>query len=346
MNCTGAAGANFRLALYCIVYPLKAMNFLLRATLLLSLAAGSLAAHSMSMSNGELSLEGDEAVLAIRIPDYEVQPLPDPQEALLGAFLLRVGGQELKRTDGQCRANEEDGSYDCTSRFAWPEEAAVVEVECDLPDVIVPNHVHVLRAVSPDGAEQQVFDYTSRRQTFRFRPMGVVERIISEAKAGGARILLGPAQMLFLFALAIAARGRRELVQMAAAFLATLAATAVAVSVLDWQPPPGFTDAAGALTIAYLAVETLTLPEAGGRWLVAGGMGAFHGLYFGLFLQQASMSPATVLFGAIVGAILALTLLYGLASRLSKDFGDSLFRKVCAGALCLIGIGWFVFRLI
>ena len=322
------------------------MNLLLRLTLMLSLAACSLIAHSMSMSNGELSLDGDEAVLSIRVPDYEVQQLADAQQALLGAFILRVDGRELQRTSGQCAANEADGSYDCTSHFAWPEEAAAVEVECDLPDAVAPNHVHVLRAVSPDGAEQQVFDYASRRQTFRFRPMGVAERIVSEAKAGALRILLGPAQILFLFALVVAARGRGELVRMTAAFLATLTATAVAVSVLGWQPPPGFADAAGALTIAYLAVETLTLPDAGGRWLVAGGMGAFHGLYFGVFLQQASMSPAAVLLGALTMAVLVLAMLYGLTSRLSKDFGESLFRKVCAGALCLIGVGWFIARLI
>jgi hypothetical protein len=322
------------------------MTFLLRLATVLSLATGSLIAHSMSMSNGELSLEGDEAVLSIRVPDYEVEQLADAQQALLGAFVLHVDGQELERTAGECSANEQEGSYDCTSRFAWPEEAAVVEVECDLPDAVAPNHVHVLRAVSPDGAEQQVFDYASRRQTFRFRPMGVGERIASEAKAGAVRILLGPAQMLFLFALVVAARGRRELVQMAAAFLATLAVTAVAVSVLDWRPPPGFADAAGALTIAYLAVETLTLPEAGGRWLVAGGMGAFHGLYFGVFLQQASMSPAAVLAGVWTAGVLVLALLYALATKLSKDFGESLFRKVCAGALCVIGVSWFIARLI
>ncbi|MDA1237121.1 MAG: HupE/UreJ family protein [Acidobacteria bacterium] len=322
--------------------PLGQLILLLPVLLLLSLAAGSLAAHSMSMSNGELSLEGDEAVLSIRVPDYEVQQLADPQQALLGAFILRVEGRQLERTAGQCSANEADGSYDCTSRFGWPEKAAVVEVECDLADAVAPNHVHVLRAVSSDGAEQQVFDYASRKQLFRFRPMGVVERIASEAKAGAVRILLGPAQMLFLFALVVAARGRRELVQMAAAFLTTLAATAIAVSIFGWQPPPGFADAAGALTIAYLAVETLTLPEAGGRWLVAGGMGAFHGLYFGVFLQQASMSPAAVLAGAFAAGVLVLALLFAVVARLSTDFGESLLRKVCAGALCLIGVGWFL----
>jgi hypothetical protein len=322
------------------------MRLALRVALLLALAAVSLAAHSMSMSSGELSLDGDEAVLSVRVPDYEVQQLADPQQAVLGAFVLRVSGQELERRAGSCAANEQDGSYDCTSRYAWPEDGAVVEVECDLPDAVAPNHVHVLRAVSPEGAEQQVFDYASRRQTFRFRPMGAAERIFSEAKAGAVRVLLGPAQILFLFALAVAARGREELVQMTAAFLTTLACTAVAVSVLDWQPPPGFADAAGALTIAYLAVETLTLPEAGGRWLVAGGMGTFHGLYFGVFLQQASMSPAAVLFGASLMAALILALLHALTGKLSHDFGESLFRKTCAGALCLIGVGWFVARLI
>ena len=324
----------------------EAMNFLLRVSLLLSLAAGSLAAHSMSMSSGELRLDGDEAVLSIRVPDYEVQQLADPQQVLLDAFTLRVEGRQLERIAGHCSENEAESSYDCTSRFAWPEEGAVVEVECDLPDAVVANHVHVLRAVSPDGAEQQVFDYASRRQQFRFRPMGAVERIASEAKAGAVRILLGPAQMLFLVALVVAARSRGELLQMAAAFLTTLAVTAVAVWALAWQPPAGFADAAGALTIAYLAVETLTLPEAGGRWLVAGGMGAFHGLYFGVFLQQATMSPAAVLAGVSAAGVLILALLYALASRLSKDFGDSLFRKACAGALCVIGVGWFIARLI
>ena len=146
------------------------MCILLRLALLLSFAAGSLTAHSMSMSNGELALHGDEAVLAIRVPDYEVQQLPDAQQALLDAFTLRADGQEMERTAGGCTPNEAEGSYNCVSRFAWPQGAAVVEVECDLPDAVAPNHVHVLRAVSPEGAEQQVFDYATRKRTFRRRP--------------------------------------------------------------------------------------------------------------------------------------------------------------------------------
>lgn len=300
----------------------------------------------MSMSNGELRLEGREAVLSVKIPDYEVQRLDDPESAVLAAFALRVDGVEVERTEAACVANQSEALYECTSRYELPEETSVVEVACDLPDAIVANHVHVLRAVSPEGAEQQVFDYASRTHTFRFRPMGTLERWSSEAWAGAVRVLLGPAQLLFLFAVVVASRSRNELLRMAAAFVVTLAATATMVSILGWQPPPGFLDAAGALTIAYLAVETLTLPDAGGRWLVAGGMGAFHGLYFGVFLQQAPMLSSAVLSGAVIACLLILSLLHGGFTQLAASIGEITFRKSCAVGLGVIGASWFVIRLI
>ena len=51
--------------------------------------------------------------------------------------------------------------------------------------------------------------------------------------------------------------------------------------------------------MAYLAVEILILPEAGYRWLVAAGMGVFHGIYFGSFLQQSEMDSLYVLTGVV-----------------------------------------------
>lgn len=321
------------------------MILLLRLTLLACLPT-LLFAHSMSMSNGELRLEGQQAVLSIQIPDYEVQQVENRETVLLDAFTLLVEGVALERTEGSCAANAPQASYDCISRFALPEGASVVEVECDLPGAVVPNHVHVLRAVSSAGAEQQVFDYALRRHSFRFQAMGAGERLFTEMRSGAVRVLLGPAQLLFLFALVLAARNRRELLRMTAAFLAVLAATAVATLALGWQPPPGFVDSAAALTIAYIAVETLALPEARGRWLVAGGLGAFHGLYFGVFLQQAPMWPAAVLSGVFIACLFVLVLIFGTVERLPKDFRESLFRKIGACSLCIIGIGWFIVRLI
>jgi hypothetical protein len=322
------------------------MKSLIRLGILLQLFAVALAAHSMSMSNSELSLEGQEAVLSIAIPSYEVQQLNDAEAAVLNAFTLSADGVEVPRVQGECAPNEAEESLECTARYLLPEEAAAIEVQCDLADTIIANHVHVLRAVSPDGAEQQVFDYSSRTHRFRFRPLGLLERWSIETRAGAIRILRGPAQLLFLFALVVAARSRRELLGMSAAFLATLAVTASVLSLFDWQSPPGFLDAAGALTIAYLAVETLTLPDAGGRWLVAGGMGAFHGLYFGLFLQQAPMLATAVLLGVILASAVVIALLYAIFARLVTTLGEGRVRTTSAIILCIIGIGWFSIGLI
>src|ERR1035438_8268711 len=80
--------------------------------------------------------------------------------------------------------------------------------------------------------------------------------------------------------------------------MSTQAASVLTMAHVVWQPAPRFVEAATALAVAYLAVEILLLPQAGARWLVAGVLGALHGLYFHLFVQTTGYSPALVLAGA------------------------------------------------
>ncbi len=308
-------------------------------------AAFPVLAHVMSMSNGELRLEGLEAHLKLDIPDYEVEQQQDPQAAVLGAFKLSVAGRPLERTSGSCQDHPERGSYLCEATYELPSETEQVEVECDLPDVTVPNHVHVLRAIGEGVADQKVFDYSFRKHEIRFRPPSLFERIASQAGAGALRVLFGPVQLLFLLALSIAARSRKELLSIAAAFVVAEAVAAVLVADQGWTPPARFIEAAGALTIAYVGVEILALPEAGGRWFVAACMGLFHGLYFGVFLQQARMSPAWVLSGVGLTEIGLLALLGLVIWRLSRDFGDRILRNGVAGMLLAVGLVWFGVRL-
>ena len=297
----------------------------------------------MSMSNGELRLDDASATLEVRIPLYEVAGLEDPQQSVLGAFRLLYQEMEVPAQDPACR--DADADYVCTARFAFPEPPDAVDVECRLPETTVPNHVHVLRAVRGDYAEQKVFDFTTNQAEIRFRPPSAWDLLRSEAWAGATRVLIGPAQLLFLLALAIAARSRSELAGTGAAFLAAQAVIAAVAASQGWRPPPRFVEAAGALTIAYLAVELLLLPAAGARWLVAGGMGAFHGLYFGVFLLQSKMAAWRVLAGAGAAEAVVLAVLGALAFRLKLDFGERLLTRVSAGVLLAIGLGWFVWRI-
>jgi hypothetical protein len=146
-------------------------------------------------------------------------------------------------------------------------------------------------------------------------------------------------QLLFLAALVLAARSRRELFALAAMFILGQIAAVAIVPRTSWQPAAKFVEAASALTVAYLAVEMLLLPKAGSRWLIAGVLGAFHGLYFCLFLQTTQYSAPLVLLGAALADLLMITLLTFLFRPLRR------WERILAAALLLFGLAWFAWSL-
>jgi len=114
---------------------------------------------------------------------------------------------------------------------------------------------------------------------------------------------------------------------------------------LAWQPAPRFVEAAAALTVAYLAVEILLLPNARARWAVACVLGAFHGLYFHLFLQNTGYGAGWVLAGAAMGEIAAISVLALLSSRVVRMAKSMRPVQVSAFGLLLFGLVWFGLRL-
>ena len=128
-------------------------------------------------------------------------------------------------------------------------------------------------------------------------------------------------------------------------FLAGQAAAVLLVPLTGWQPAPRFVEAAAALTVAYLAVEILLLPQAGARWLVAGVLGAFHGLYFHLFLQNSGYRPGFVLAGAALAELAAVSILALIFSQVGRIARGLRPLQVSASALLVFGMVWFMLRL-
>ncbi len=304
----------------------------------LVLAAIPAAAHVVSMSTGDITIQGARAHFELHMPVYEVAHVQSPERALLEHIRFSSGGREARMLDSTCAPRGD--SYVCTADYEFAAPVRQLDVECTLPAVTVPNHVHLLRAQMSGKQDQGIFDLTFTRTTLRFRPPTPAEIALTQSGAGFVRALGGAAQMLFLVALVLAARGRRELLAMAAAFLAGQAAALFLVPLASWQPAPRFVEAAAALTVAYLAVEVLLLPKAGARWLVAGVLGVFHGLYFFLFVQTTGYRPELVLGGAMLAEAAALALLALLLLR-----SGPLIHRLGEAALLLCGLVWFALRL-
>lgn len=302
-------------------------------------------AHVMSMSTGDLTIDGRRAHYELRMPLYEMSHVSGADQTLLDHIRFSAAGGAPKIIGKDCHPDPAQAIYFCAVDYEFAEPVDNLDVECTFHAVTVPNHVHLLRAVKGGRRDQAIFDFSFPKATLRFRPPTPAEVAATEFGAGALRALGGLVQILFLASLVLAARSRRELLALAGMFLLGQVASVLIVPHTAWQPPPRFVEAAAALTLAYLGVEILLLPAAGGRWLIAAILGAFHGLYFHLFLQSTGYPPGFVLLGAAVVELALIALFAFIFSRIGRVAAVLRPVQVSASALTAIGMVWFFMRL-
>jgi hypothetical protein len=319
-------------------------GFLLRNALIFVLTVPAFA-HLMSMSTGDLLIEQNRAHYELRMPLYEMSHVAGAEQTLLDHIRFSNGGAEAKLLKKDCRKDQGQGLFFCAVDYEFPQPVAKLDVECTFHAVTVPNHVHLLRAVNGERRDQAIFDFSFPRATLRFRPPTAAEIRMTELGAGAMRALGGLVQVLFLASLVLAARSQRELMAISAMFVTGQVGSALLLPLTRWQPPPRFVEAAAALTLAYLAVEILMLPQAGVRWAIAGLLGGFHGLYFLLFLQNTGYAPGFVLAGAAVVEIAVLAMIGLVFARIGRIAGAFKPVQVGASAMLAAGLFWFFLRL-
>ena len=300
------------------------------------LLVAPLYAHMMSMSTGDATVTGNHVQYFLRMPLYEITGTRDPDKALLEHIRFSSGGRPARVVNQACYADQAHDSYLCAAYYEFPAPVDKLDIDCDLYRATVPNHVHLLRAEKDGKPDQAIFDYTFTHAELRFRPPTLAEIAFGQAAAGGYRAIAGWIQLLFLVGLALAARTWRELAALALMF----AAGQIAGALIRWQPPVRFVECAAALTIAYLAVEILLLPKAGSRWLIAGVLGVFHGLYFALFLRESGYHAGYVLAGAVLGEWGVIAFAAAALLRLNRAA-----VRYPAAALLATGLAWFFVRL-
>jgi len=302
-----------------------------------------LAAHMVSMSTGEVKVDGSRAHYELRIPMYEVAHVKEPDHALLDHIHFRSGGAVAKVVNQSCA--DQQGTYVCTADYEFPAPVDTLEVECTFASITVPNHVHLLRAYREDKTDQAVFDLSFTKAELRFRPPTALETAVQEMSAGFMRAAGGLAPLLFLASLTLAARSRRELLALTAAFLIAETVACLLAPRISFPLSPRFIEAAASLTIAYLAFEIILLPNSGMRWLVVGVLGLFHGAYFSIFLAESGYHIVYFLSGVATAEVLLIAVFAVLLAGLLRV--GVLRRAVpyAASLLLTAGLIWFFLRL-
>jgi hypothetical protein len=290
--------------------------------------AAHLQAHVVSISTGELRMDGPTASFELRIPIYEVAQLAHPETELLTHF--RFGDGHLARS----RCQEEEGTYVCRGEYEFPTlHPDALEVQCTLYQVTVPNHVHLLTAMQGLTTDQEVFDQRFTQAEVRFRPPSRAEAILRGAASGALRAVESASGMLFLIGLALAARSPKEALLFGAVFLAAECAARRLGPFLPLAFSARFLESVLALGVAYLAVEILLLPQSRSRWLVVAILGLCFGLSFAGF-------PAAYLLGVLPAQGTVFAALAAAAVKM-----PTVWKRPAAALLLAAGLTWFGVRL-
>jgi len=285
--------------------------------------ATALQAHVVSMSSGELNVNGTAATFELRIPMYEVAHVTNPQTTLLDQLKFSGG----RRTSGAC--HEEDGTSICLTSYEFEKPLPdKLDVECTLFKVTVPNHVHLLHATQGSTGDQVVFDQTFTEGEVRFHPPSPTEIVVRDSLKGIGKLSIPG--FLFLAAMIFAARGWGELALLTAAFMLGEWAALPLAPRIPIGLSAGFLEAAKALTAAYLAVDVLLLPEGRNRWMAVPILGLVHGLSYAAF-------PANYLTGASIAQLVIVAAIAALAFKLPERLRWFAMILILAGSL-----GWFV----
>jgi hypothetical protein len=282
-------------------------------------------AHVVSMSTGELRVDGPLADYELRIPMIEIAQMADPSSIL--NYIHFDGGH---RRSAKCA--DEDGTYVCHASYEF--ENLVPDrlgVECRFFEATVPNHVHWLHATRGANSDQEVFDQAFPRSELRFRPPSPTEIFWRQFGLGFARAAMNWIGLLFLVGLAIAAP--RPVLPLLCFLIGEAAAILIGPKI-PWPLAPRFLESAIALTVAYLAVEILMAADTRHlTWIVAV-LGVFHGLFVAGFPLPYSVGAGTLQIAVVV------------ALGFGTKYLSALWRRGVAWGLLVAGLGGFALRVV
>ena len=293
------------------------------------------------MSSGTAVISGSHIEYILRMPEYEMKAGVDPAAALLPLLQFRSGGETARRTGGECHIDTAHQQYLCAADYQFATVPDEIDVECRFYEATVTNHVHMLTAERAGKYDRAILDATFSTATLRFRPLSPAEIALQQAVGGALRTWTSAIQMLLLIALAFAARSRVQLVLFAGTYVVGQTLGTLLLSrVSAWQPPPRFAEIAAAIALAYLGVELVAWPKAGGRWALAAVFGLFGGMYFSVFVRDSGFSPEAVLAGCdFAGA--ATVIAVGAAAL----FLPASVQRFMAWMMIVAGALWLIVRM-
>jgi hypothetical protein len=332
-------------------------------------------AHAVGVSSGEYRLDGKvlygDIGMAARELARLLPAIDTNQDGAIDADEITAGRELVARTlagglkvtaDGTACAgaldrawvSESDGGAIFQVRYTCPSAHGRLALALPLLDALTPGHRHMARVFRDGKAQVQVLDRAHPTWTLDGGGSGsALGMAWSMLKLGIEHILTGADHLVFLFGLILVGGRLRSLIGVISAFTLAHSITLALAALSIFAPSPRLVEPAIALSIAYVGIENLFVPDASKRWRITFPFGLIHGFGFAgalreIALPHAQVPVALVSFnlGVEIGqlAVLSVALPLVLTIRRAPWFGDR-GVKVLSVAIAVGGGVLFVARL-
>jgi hydrogenase/urease accessory protein HupE len=343
-----------------------------------ALAIGSTAtpgAHALSVSYAQFTIRGGTIEAVVRLPIDDVDLLLrldtdldgrisvseiDRARGRLEAYVakhlkLRGDGAALSTTFGRLSLWRDPGRFEYLESDSVHTAARAIDAVSIQTDFLV----ELYRAHKTLGEVQ----IAGRREQFVFEARRVYEgraaaagsrlaTLFSFVRLGIEHIFTGYDHVLFLFGLLLVGTGLRNLVAVVTSFTVAHSTTLALATLGVVEPVPWMIEAAIALSIAYIGIENLFVPNPRYRWKITLLFGLVHGFGFATVLRDMHLARtglALSLFGfnagVEIGQIAIVSVMYPLLQLVARTPYRLAVTRVASCVITAAGLFWFYQRI-
>lgn len=334
---------------------LASISWAILATLALSLAPRSAAAHAIGLSTGEYRRTAEGLGVELVFARSELASLTERE--VVDEVHVLAGESQCAGELVDASSTERDGVR-IRARYRCPDANARLVVRLEIIDDLSHGHRHQARILS--GA--LVLDELCFRQHAQFEVPSAssdahgdenrAASVFGFVRMGIEHILGGYDHLLFLFALVIVGGAARSLLRVVTAFTVAHSIT-LALAVLGVVSPPArIVEPAIALSIVYVGFENLARRDRDKRWRITFLFGLVHGFGFAGALADVSLTRADIPWalvsfniGVEAGQLVVLVLLWPVVTWLRRwEPFDRRLVPALSFCVAMAGAVWFLER--
>ncbi|WP_152966776.1 HupE/UreJ family protein [Sporosarcina globispora] len=203
------------------------------------------------------------------------------------------------------------------------------------------------------GSEQEQFIFNMDERENKIGNSTIFGQIVRFLELGFHHILIGTDHILFIVAIILGARKIGDIVKVATVFTLAHSVTLGLTALNVISIPPEIVEPLIALSIAYVAIETILFPNSKYRLLVVFIFGLFHGMGFAGVLQltggvtwKTLLSILSFNGGVEIGQILIILLLFPVLLFIRRYRWNIAIQGAVTAGIFVFGLVWYIQRMI